>query len=536
MSEATESGPARKPPATLGKYEIGRVLGRGGMGVVYEAVDTQLNRKVALKLLISRPHAEPSQAEAERQRFVREAQLSAQLKHPNIVTVYETGVLKGRMYIAMELLEGQPFSKWCGQKGVTLPQKLAVLRDVALAVQYAHDKGVLHRDLKPENILVDADRRPAVMDFGLAKVMGANTGVSLTNDGFSVGTPAYMSPEQAQGSRNVDARTDVYSLGVMLYEVLAGKKPFEGETALEIMMKASKGGVQPPSSSRVAPIDPMIDRALENISLKALEKNAKDRYPSARAFAEDLDRWMRGENVRVVLSHTRRIARPAQKSRAWIWAGAAAGALAAGVAVILLLRGPSRSAEAELACARRFMQERRYAEALVEFGKARAIDPVSADASAGVRAASEAIERERQEKERQEEEKRVQLSRQLQAAQQRSEEEARKAEQARLEAERQAREAANAASEVEQKRLQEKLREVQERARQAEEEARKAREQLEAQRTSAALPPAPPPPVPKHGPETVKSPPAPPPVPAPPPPAPRARYKEELAAHREVRE
>ncbi len=534
MTDTPESGPARKPPPTLGKYEIGKVLGRGGMGVVYEAVDTQLNRRVALKLLLSRPHSDPSHAEAERQRFVREAQLSAQLKHPNIVRVYEAGVLKGRMYLAMELLEGLPFSKWCARKGVTLPQKLAVLRDVALAVDHAHEKGVLHRDLKPENILVDAGGKPSVMDFGLAKVIGADTGISITSDGFSVGTPAYMSPEQARGLKNVDGRTDVYSLGIMLYEILAGRKPFEGETAIEIMMKASKGGVQPPSSSRVAPADPMVDKAIENISLKALEKNPKDRYATARAFAQDLDRWMKGESVRVVLTHTRRLARPARKSRAWIYATAAAAALVVGIA-LFLAGGSVPSAEAELARARRFMQEKRYAEALVEFGKARAIDPSSADAAAGVREAREAIERERQEKERQEEEKRLQLARELQAAQQRSEEEARKAEQARLEAERQVREAASAASEAEQKRLQEKLREVQERARQAEEEARRAREQLEAQRTAAAAAAAPAP-DPAPMPEPAKPPSPPPPVPPAPPPAPKPASKEELAALREARD
>jgi predicted Ser/Thr protein kinase len=533
MTDTPESGPVKKPPPSLGKYEIGRVLGRGGMGVVYEAVDTQLNRKVALKLLLPSPHAETSQAEAERQRFVREAQLSAQLKHPNIVTVYEAGVLKGRMYIAMELLQGQPFSKWCAQKGVTLPQKLAVLRDVALAVQDAHEKGVLHRDLKPENILVDADRRPVVMDFGLAKVIGANTGVSITNEGFSVGTPAYMSPEQAQGSKNVDVRTDVYSLGVMLYEVLAGRKPYEGQTVIEVMMKASKGGAQPPSSSRVAPVDPLIDKSLESISMKALEKNPKDRYPSARAFAQDLDRWMKGESVRVVLTHnTRRLVRPARQSRVWIFAAAATPVVVAGIILFLALRS-SPSAEADLARARRFMEEKRYAEALVEFGKSRAIDPSNTDASDGVRQAREAIERERQEKERQEEEKRGHLARELLAAQQRSEEETRKAGQARLEAERQAREAANAASETEQKRLLEKLKEVQERAWQAEEEARKAREQLEAQRMAAAASPSSPPAT-KPEPEPVK--PQPPPAPPAPPPAPKPVSKEEAAALREVRD
>src|SRR5262245_50946347 len=197
--EKPEPARGKAGPTLLGRYTLVREIGRGGMGVVYEATDPQLQRNVALKLMLPRPHSDAAHVEAERQRFLREAQAIAKLKHPHIVTLYEAGTLQGKLFLAMELIQGAPFAAWWKQKARALPQNVAVLRDVALAVHHAHEKGILHRDLKPENILVGPDGQPHVMDFGLAKVMGANTEVSLTADGFSIGTPSYMSPEQARG-------------------------------------------------------------------------------------------------------------------------------------------------------------------------------------------------------------------------------------------------------------------------------------------------------------------------------------------------
>ncbi len=471
MSEPAETPRPKGGPTRLGKYQLLRQVGRGGMGVVYEAQDTQLNRRVALKLMIPRPHADKAQAEQERARFNREAQMAAKLKHPNIVTLFEAGEIEGRRYLAMEFVEGKPFSEWWKQKGLTLPRKLAVLRDVAVSVASAHEQGILHRDLKPANILVNADARPFVMDFGLAKAMGGNTGLSLTNEGLTVGTPAYMSPEQAQGLKTVDGRADVWSLGVILYEILAGRQPFEGETALEILMKATKQRAQPPSTARMGVIDPAFNKPLENICLKALERYPKDRYATATAFADDLDRWMKGEAVHVSVTNTRRAIRAEKRSSPWIWV-AAAGVALLGIIAAVLLSGPGSSVDDDLARGRM----------------------------------REALERGRAEAVQKEEEKKEELRRLEKAARDNSDRQAREAE-AKL---REAEAKAAAASGVEQKRLLEELQAIKERAARAEEEARRAKEKLGQLEAAKADPPAP-----------IPAPPPPPaPVPVPPPPAP----------------
>jgi hypothetical protein len=281
-------------PERFGKYFIVRELGRGGMGVIYEALDQDLNRKVALKLMLAAPGIAPSDREEEEGRFVREAQLAAKLKHPHIVTIYESGVLDGQRYIAMELLEGRAFSMWRGEKAIPLGKQIEIVRNVALAVHYAHEQGILHRDLKPHNILVGESGRMAITDFGLAKSVGPATALSLTVSGNVVGTPAYMSPEQAQGRKDIDRRTDVYSMGVMLYEILAGRPPFQGESAVDLLLKAVKDPLLPPSNfSKEA------DKTIERICLKALCRDRKGRYATAEALAHDLTRWLKGERFRV---------------------------------------------------------------------------------------------------------------------------------------------------------------------------------------------------------------------------------------------
>jgi len=184
----------------LGKYELLKELGRGSMGVVYEALDTSLNRKVALKLLHPRPGSGFRESEQDVQQFVKEAQLSANLpKHPHIVTVYEAGLLEHRHFIAMERIEGQPLSVWGRRSGVTVRQQARLLRDVALAVHHAHENGILHCDLKPQNVMVDDRRRPYVTDFGLARRPGRDLWAAQ-DDGMTAGTPAYMSPERRRAS------------------------------------------------------------------------------------------------------------------------------------------------------------------------------------------------------------------------------------------------------------------------------------------------------------------------------------------------
>lgn len=313
--------------APFGKYKLLRELGRGGMGIVYEAIETGLGRKVALKTMIVSPHASPQDARMDEERFLREAQLSASLtKHPHIVGVYEVGVIEGRRYLAMELIDGKPMSEWREGEGVTLRQEIEVLRSVALAVHHAHEHDVIHRDLKPQNILIDARNEPHVTDFGLAKMVGENLSVSLTGAGMVVGTPAYISPEQAQGLRRTDRRTDVYALGVMLFEILTGRHPFTGETAMEILMKASKNPVPSASALMKVRLSPGQAKGLDDICQKALAKKANDRYRTAAAFAADLEKWLKGEEVKVVLQTRRMTAAPARPT--WV--------LFAGIPVALL--------------------------------------------------------------------------------------------------------------------------------------------------------------------------------------------------------
>jgi serine/threonine protein kinase len=323
----------------FGKYQIVRELGRGGMGIVYEALDGALGRKVALKLMVVSPLAKPEEARNEGERFLREAQLSAGLpKHPHIVGVYEVGVVDGRRYLTMELIEGKPMSEWRKAESVTLRDEIEVLRLVALAVHHAHEHGVIHRDLKPPNILIDEKKEPHVTDFGLAKMVGENLSVSLTGAGMVVGTPAYVSPEQAEGSKSVDRRTDVYALGVMLFETVTGRPPFTGETPIEILMKASKNPVPSVTTMMKVRLSPAQTKGLDDICHKALAKKAQDRYRDAAAFAADLDKWLHGQEVKVSLSTHRMVAR--KKSPLPTVAGVAVALLALVFLLVQFLSKP----------------------------------------------------------------------------------------------------------------------------------------------------------------------------------------------------
>ncbi|HYE98903.1 MAG TPA: serine/threonine-protein kinase [Planctomycetota bacterium] len=305
-------------PESLGKYKILRELGRGGMAVVFEAVDADLGRRVAVKLYHPRPEASPEQARVDEERFLREARLSAALpKHPNVVGVHDAAIDGERRYIVMELVDGRPFNDWIKEEKPPLPRQIEVLRDVALAVHHAHEHGIVHRDLKPANILVTADGRPHVTDFGLAKVDVAGA-VSLTADGFAVGTPGYMSPEQAQGLKTLDRRTDVYSLGVMLYELIAGRAPYQGDSAIAILTQVIRDPIKPPSTILKGRPLTSIDLDLEKICLKGVAKKAAERYPTSKAFADDLDKWLQGKKVVVDLP------REARKRSPWMWAVPAA--------------------------------------------------------------------------------------------------------------------------------------------------------------------------------------------------------------------
>jgi hypothetical protein len=251
---------------------------------------------------------------------------------------------------------------WMRSEEVTLRDEVEVLRKVALAVHHAHQHNVIHRDLKPANILIDAQGEPHITDFGLAKMVGQTENVALTGAGMVVGTPAYVSPEQAQQSKTTDGRTDVYSLGVILFEMVTGRYPFQGENAMEILVKAAKNPV--PSASELIQMNltPAQKGALDDICHKALEKNPDDRYRTAAAFAADLEKWLNGEEVRVYLPTRRRAVAKKQRSRLVL-----AGLLVmlSVVVLIQLFSGPSVDPEAERRAAQekaRLEKEKRAAE------------------------------------------------------------------------------------------------------------------------------------------------------------------------------
>jgi len=281
--EAIEA--AKDPANRFGQYVLVGRAGVGGMGEVWRAWDGSLGRWVALKFL----KFDRSESLA---RFQREAHAAARISHPNIASVYEVGAVGGRHYIAMQYVAG-PTLRAFPRNDIRLLTE--VMRDGALAVQAAHESGILHRDLKPENIMVEEASggrlRVFVLDFGLAKEMTVDS--SLSSTGVVVGTPAYMSPEQMSGLAPVDARSDVWSLGATLYELLADRPPFPGSELYDVFRKIVE---EEPESIRK--VRPQVDRELETIALKCLEKDPKRRYATPRELAEDLTRWLAGEPIR----------------------------------------------------------------------------------------------------------------------------------------------------------------------------------------------------------------------------------------------
>jgi WD40 repeat protein len=277
-------GPADTPE--LPGFAIQKEVGRGGMGIVYRALDLRLNRVVAVKTLAGGAWA----AASERERFRHEAEAIAHLDHPNIVPVYEVGEYEGLPFFSMKYFAGGSLAQH--ERGRhSDPQKIVELvKVVAGAVHHAHLRGVLHRDLKPSNILLDEEGRPHVTDFGLAKRFDPQTGP--LDASTIAGTPAYMAPEQAAGKGDLTTATDVYGLGAILYELLTGAKPFTGDSPLRVLQLLSE---QPPK--RPTALNPKVPRDLETITLKCLEKNPAHRYASAADLAADLQRWRGGEPI-----------------------------------------------------------------------------------------------------------------------------------------------------------------------------------------------------------------------------------------------
>jgi predicted Ser/Thr protein kinase len=274
---------------SLPGYEVLREIARGGMGIVYEARQTSLNRPVAVKIIL---HGALAGA-AEKRRFIAEATAAAKLKHPNIVVIHEVGECAGQPYFSMEYVAGESLSRIARRQLPTPQQAAHYVAEVARAVQFAHDNGVLHRDIKPSNVLVDESGRVRVMDFGLAKQIDADE--QLTATGQLLGTPSYMAPEQISGSAGeIGPGCDVYGLGALLYELLTGQPPFRGANQVETLLAALESEPEPPR--RLKPAAP---RALEMIALKCLEKDPSNRYAAARDIAADLNRYLEGESLSI---------------------------------------------------------------------------------------------------------------------------------------------------------------------------------------------------------------------------------------------
>lgn len=276
-------------PEKFGPYRILAEIARGGMGVVYKAWDAKLRRSVALKVL--KAWENPSLEEI--QRFDREARLAARLKHGNIVNIYDAGVVEGVHYFTMDYVEGETLSQYLAKEKPTPTQALMIIKAIAEALAYAHSQKVIHRDVKPGNIMLDASKRPLLTDFGLAKGLSTSESHHLTKSGAALGTPAYMPPEQARGDTEIDARSDIYSLGAVLYEMLAGRPPFEGDSVGLVISAVLSQEPIPPSK-----LKPNLDASIEAICLKALAKDPKQRYQTAQDMADDIDRCLSHETVK----------------------------------------------------------------------------------------------------------------------------------------------------------------------------------------------------------------------------------------------
>ncbi len=273
----------------FGSYDIVEEIARGGMGVVYLARQRVLRRVVALKVLRSGDNA----SEEERQRLLREAKAAAGLSHPNIVPIHEFAIHQGQPYFTMDYIDGQPLDRMLEKGPLNVREAVSIIATVSRAIAYAHGRGIIHRDLKPANIIITPDGRPMITDFGLAVEASSHRNDRMTMAGAIMGTIPYAPPEQAAGKiEQISERSDVYSMGAVLYEMVTGRPPFTGFTQFELMRRVINHDPTPPRQ-----INPKVHRDVETIILKCLEKEQRRRYKNAKAFADDCQSFLKGEVI-----------------------------------------------------------------------------------------------------------------------------------------------------------------------------------------------------------------------------------------------
>src|SRR5216683_8218862 len=323
---ATAASTPIQPGDVLGeRYEILKRLGEGGMGAVYKAHDRELERLVALKIIRPELARNPEIL----RRFKQELILARQVTHKNVIRIYDLGQADGIKFITMDFVEGRDLRKLLVEKGKFPPEQAArIMLQICRALEAAHAEGVIHRDLKPQNIMLDASGRVYVMDFGIARSVDLP---GMTQTGALIGTPEYMSPEQGRGE-TLTERSDLFSMGIIFYELLTGKSPYHSDTPLATLWKRMTEKVTPP-----VVLDPTLPQALSNIVVKALEIEPKNRFASAREMAQQLEIWLgpsEGSSTIIV---------PAPRTAAyWKWASAALAILLVAAVIAFRLKGPSK--------------------------------------------------------------------------------------------------------------------------------------------------------------------------------------------------
>ncbi|HEY6893170.1 MAG TPA: serine/threonine-protein kinase, partial [Rhodanobacteraceae bacterium] len=321
-------------PQSFDRFEVLRVLGKGGMGTVYLARDPRLDRPVALKVL----HAEDVATDERRARFLREARTAAAVRHPNVATIYEVGESAGLPFIVMEYCEGETLSQRLRNTRLETPQFLNIARQIAAGVAAAHEHGIVHRDLKSANIIIEPSGQVKILDFGLARALHREVPVTIdTTTGSFFGTIHYLSPEQARG-QPADERSDLFSLGVVFYQMATGQLPFDAELPLMVLEK-----IRDEEPAPFVPVDPTFPPAAARIIGRLLQKNPANRYPSARDLVNDLEE-LATTTARHSLSHSRSIIGKTKKGPNWIRVAVVA-ACAAIILIAIRLAQPNAAVE-----------------------------------------------------------------------------------------------------------------------------------------------------------------------------------------------